>query len=309
MPQENPPDISIILVHYRTEKLLGLCLKALATSLNAAGRRSEVFVVDNGSDAQKIAGLKQFFGKIHWIHNGANEGFARACNQALKLARGKHILLLNPDCLIAAQTIPRMLKHMESDERIGLAGPRHRYPDGKLQPTCREFPTLGNVAAEQLFLNKLFPRSSRWNAYKMGGFAHDQVREVDQLMGSCLFMRRALLEEIGALDERFFMYFEEVDLCRRAKQAGWKVMFFPDEATDVSHAGGASSDQDVSARVTQRYRSLCLWHRKHSSPAQIAAVKGAVLAGLLLRTAAFGISGKSRLSRAHAAALAQWPSW
>ena len=277
-------EVSVVIVHYRTEELLEQCLDRLFASLNNSGLQHEVFVVDNGSLLKKMAGLKAAFPHLHWLKNSKNEGFAKACNQGLQLSGGKYCLLLNPDCIVSPTTIARMVRRMEENFEVGLCGGRHRFPDGRLQPTCRAFPTLWNTFTDQLLLNRIFSRSSWLNAYKMAGWAHDQIREVDQLMGSCLMVRRKMLEQIGLLDERFFLYFEEVDLCLRAKQTGWKIMFFPDPEMEVVHAGGASSSQDLRLRDLQRYQSLCLWHQKHLPGSRAILAKAMAMIGLSLRT-------------------------
>ncbi len=311
-------DVSVVIVHYHTEELLRACLANLLAGLNRTGQDPsccEIFVINNGSDARQIEPIKNAYPQIRWISNAANAGFAKACNQGLRAARGKYCLLLNPDCFVSPSTIPRMKEIMDADPAIGLLGGRHVFPDGTLQPSCRRFPTLWNVLTDEWFLGRIFPRSAWWNRYKMGDFDHDQQRNVDQLMGSCLCIRRPILEQTGFLDERFFLYYEEVDLCWQAKKHGWKVVFDPDPALEVVHTGGASSSQNLSLRYQARYKSLCLWYRKNRPAPHIVPLKGIILAGLLLRLAAFGaraITGrpnaKSHL-RACAAALKQWPRW
>ncbi len=298
--------ISVILVHYRTEELLAHCLENLFAGLSQSGLSHEVFVIDNGSSAEKIAPLQKKFTQAHWIANSKNEGFAKAANQGLKQAQGKFCLLLNPDCLVSPTCIGQLVKNMETDASFGIAGGRHRFPDGRLQPTAREFPTPWNVFTDQLLLGKIFPNSRWLNGYHLGGWKHDQKREVDQLMGSCLLIRRAVLDQIGPLDERFFMYFEEVDLCLRAKQAGWKIVFFADPDCEVTHVGGASSMLDLSQRTIQRNRSLCQWYRKNYAPPWVWFVKALILKGLFLRLAIYGIAGKKDLFSTHWTALKKW---
>ena len=139
-------------------------------------------------------------------------------------------------------------------------------------------------------------------------------------MGSCLIIRREVLDQAGLLDERFFLYFEEVDLCLRAKAAGWKIVFFPDRQMQVVHAGGASSEQDLALRYLHRHRSLCLWYRKHYAAPWVLVIKGIVLAGLILRMSACGILAgvasrngtRSRyrdLFKAYRGALRSWRAW
>ena len=309
MPSPNPCDVSIILVHYRTENLLANCLERLYRGLQKSGRTHEVFVVDNGSAPEKMQPVRKSFPQAHWIANAQNKGFAKAANQGLQTAQGKYCLLLNPDCLVSQDTVGLLTAAMEENPRVGIAGGRHVFPDGRLQPSARTFPTLWNVFTDQLLLNKLFPHSPLFNAYRMGGWKHDTKREVDQLMGSCLMLRRAMLDRIGCMDERFFLYFEEVDLCRRAKEAGWKIMFFPDPRMQVLHEGGASSKQNLRDRTIHRHQSLCLWLRKYSTPPQVGLAKIFILKGLCLRLLAYALSGKKDLFRAHAAALKQWSDW
>jgi len=209
------------------------------------------------------------------IGNDRNRGFAAACNQGIRATTEEAVLLLNPDALLDAAALETLRGALQNRPDVGACGPRLLNPDGTLQPSCRRFPRLGVMVCAEL----------GWRGpYQMRGWAHDTTREVDQLMGSCLLLRRAAVEQTGLLDERFFLYFEEVDLCRRLQQAGWRVLFVREAA--VIHSGGQSSRTDRRAALEHRYRSLCEYYRKHYPPGHLAVLKCAVLLGALGRVAA-----------------------
>ncbi len=254
--------LSVVIVHYRVEGLLQKCLEHLHRGLSAVPDH-EIFVVDNGPGQGGLETLRRNFPQIHWLFNARNEGFAKACNQGLRASQGRFCLLLNPDCAVSPATIAGLIRAMQSDAAIGLAGPLHHWPDGRVQKTCRRFPNAWNIACEAFFLDRLFPRSRWFNGWRMGDFAHDADREVHQLMGSCLLIRRELLDQIGLLDERFFVYFEDVDYCLRAAAAGWKNIFIADPALAVEHLGGGSSRLSPAKRQWLRYQSLCKWFSKN----------------------------------------------
>ncbi len=268
--------ISVVLVHYKTEDLLDSCLQHLYASLLQSGLRYEVFVVDNGSYASKIIRVKEKYPDATWISNPINVGFAKACNQGLRLSQGRYCLLLNPDCMVSVETIGALAQRMEEDSTIGLCGGSHRFPDGQSQPSCHPFPTIGRVIAKQLLLQ----------GHAKYSFDGSMPQDVDQLMGSCVILRRSVMEHIGALDERFFLYMEDVDLCWRAKLSGWRIVFFPEACMEVTHVGGASSRQLPALRYLHSYQSLCRWFRKNKSWPEAMAVAGIGFLGLLPRIGA-----------------------
>jgi GT2 family glycosyltransferase len=151
---------------------------------------------------------------------------------------GRYVLILNSDAWLTDGSLERLVAYADSRPDAGIVGPRLLNLDGSLQRSVRGFPTLWRLATEYLFLRKLAPRSRLFNAFYAGGFAHDEVREAEFVMGACMLVRRSAIDEVGPLDEAFFLFSEEVDWAYRFRRAGWKVVFFP--GAECAHVGGAS---------------------------------------------------------------------
>jgi GT2 family glycosyltransferase len=245
--------LAIVIVSYNVRELLRECLRRLE------GQR--VIIVDNASADGSAEMIRNEFPDATLIANADNRGFAAACNQGLAASTAEFVFILNPDTTVAPPALAALLELMRADARVGACGPRLLNTDGSLQYSCRCFPTLGRLAMDELGLGKLFPKSRFFGDYRMTWWPHDERREVDQLMGAALLLRRAALDDAGVFDERFFMYYEEVDLCLRLHQRGWKVVFAPDAV--VTHHGGASARQSFAAMTLARYRSLFAFYRKH----------------------------------------------
>jgi len=243
----------IVIISYNVRDRLRDCLR------NLSGQRA--IVVDNASGDGSAAMVRTEFPAVELIANTNNHGFAAACNQGIAASTEDFIFILNPDTLVTPTALQTLLDVMQAEPRAGACGPRILNPDGSLQPSCRSFPTLPRLILDELGFGKLFPHSKFFGGYRMTWWAHDQLREVDQLMGAALLLRRAALEQVGAFDERFFMYFEEVDLCLRLHDAGWKVLFVP--GAEVMHHGGQSARQVLQEATLYRYRSLVAFYRKH----------------------------------------------
>jgi GT2 family glycosyltransferase len=271
------PSVAIVIVGYNCREPLRQCL----FRLQASGAMPRVIVIDNASADGSAAMVRQEFPSVQLIANAENRGFALACNQGIRATTDEFVLLLNPDTLMDLTSLGRLLDAMVSHPMVGACGPRILNPDGSLQPSCRRFPTLPRLLLDELGFGKLFPHSRFFGAYRMTWWAHDQQREVDQLMGAALLLRRAALEQVGLLDERFFVYFEEVDLCLRLHQAGWKVLFVP--TAQVVHRGGQSARQVLREATLYRYRSMCAFYRKHYPAWHLAVLKVAICAAVVMR--------------------------
>jgi GT2 family glycosyltransferase len=258
--------LSIVIVSYNVHDRLRDCLR------NLSGQR--VIVVDNASGDGSTAMVRTEFPAVELIANANNRGFAAACNQGIAANTDEFILILNPDTLVTPAALHTLLDVIQAEPRAGACGPRILNPDGSLQPSCRRFPTLPRLLLDEFGLGKLFPRSKLFAGYRLTWWAHDQLREVDQLMGAALLLRRAALEQVGTFDERFFMYFEEVDLCLRLHDAGWKVLFVPE--AQVMHHGGQSARQVLPEATLYRYRSLGAFYRKHYPAWHLAVLKVAI---------------------------------
>ena len=300
--------ISVIIVSYNTRDILRQCLNALFA--HSTDVEMEVLVVDNDSRDGSPAMVCQEFPLVTLVANDVNLGFAAANNQAFALARGEFILLLNPDAFVKEGAIAKALEFLRQTPLCGICGGRIVDQDGRVRPSARRFP---NALAKFFALSGLssrFPDSPLFNRRDFGGFAHDRVREVDWVPGTFTLLRREMLDEIGFFDERFFMYYEETDLCLRAKKAGWQVFFIPD--AEVEHIGGASSrtrqdkayDQSSSQVINFRIRSEYLYYRKHGGLVSVLAAAGLDMAWNWLRIAINFVSN-SKESRAKSEQSAQ----
>ena len=225
-PASGAVPLTVIIVAYNVRDLLVQCLHSLGEEA------AEVFVVDNASEDGTVEAVRADWPAITVIGNADNKGFAGANNQALRLARGKYLCLLNPDTVLRPDALGRLQKALDQYPRVGIVGPRLLNPDGSLQSAGLNFPTRAGLLASAV------PWTRRPRAPRRGG---EGPRPCDWIIGACMVIRREVLDEVGLLDEEYFMYGEEKDLCYRAKQAGWRVACLP--AAEVVHHGGQSADQ------------------------------------------------------------------
>jgi GT2 family glycosyltransferase len=221
----------------------------------------EVFVVDNASADGTAEAVAREFPAAHLIANDANLGFVRANNQALALCRGRYALLLNPDAEACPGALSRLVAAADADSAIGVAGPTLLYPDGTIQPSRRRFPTLATALVESTVLQRWLGDSSMLRRFYVADRSDAEEQDVDWLVGACLLVRREAILQVGLLDERFFMYSEEVDWCHRIRGAGWRVRYLP--AAKVVHHEGKSSEQVPVTRHFYFHDSRCRYFRKH----------------------------------------------
>lgn len=251
--------LSIAIVNWNTRELLRQCLASVYENLGEI--EAEVIVVDNGSFDGSAEMAYAVFPQVKLIETGRNLGFTRANNLAYRESCGDYFLLLNSDTVVLPRAISSLVRFLEDHPQAGAVGSKLLNPDGTLQRSCSTFPTPLTELYDALYLSKLFPRSPRFGRYAMSYWDFDSVREVDFAGGSCLLLRRSALEEVGLLDEGYFMYSEEADLCYRLKARGWRIFFLPDAR--VIHYGGESSKLDVNRTSVELYRSKCRFMRKH----------------------------------------------
>ncbi|NQV12794.1 MAG: glycosyltransferase family 2 protein [Parcubacteria group bacterium] len=256
------PTLSIIIVNWNTSKHLKWCLHYVYT--RTKGIDFEVFVVDNASRDSSVKMVKENFPNAKLIRNKSNVGFAKANNQAIRQAQGKYILLLNPDTKITEQALVKMVEFMTKNDKVGILGCKLLNPDGTLQPSCRKYPSLFSQVIILLKLHNLFPNLKAIRDYYMLDWLHDEIRKVNQVMGACFLVRRQVFDQIGLLDEKYFIWFEEVDFCRRAHAAGWDTYFTPD--AEVIHEKGAGFNQVLSPKKQTWFnQSLLRYFRQHES--------------------------------------------
>ena len=254
------PEVSVAIVHYQTPELLESCLRALRASREAD--RLEAFVVDNASSHFDADACRRAFPGVHIIENTANLGFAVASNQALRLATGRYLLLLNPDARVEPDTISVMRDYMDEHPDVGCATARVELPDGSLDLACRRlFPTPERSFYRMTLLSKAFPRSRRFGQYNLTYLDEWTETEIDQPCGAFMMVRSEIRSTIGLLDERYFMYGEDSDWSFRMKEAGWRIMYVP--STTVHHDKRAASRKYRSRTIQHFYDAMLLFYDTH----------------------------------------------
>jgi GT2 family glycosyltransferase len=251
-------DLSIIIVNWNTRELLANCLSSIAADPSwQAGYTAEVWVVDNASTDGSPAWVRQHFPWVKLIENKENLGFARANNQAIRQSSGHYLLLLNSDTAVRPHALQRLWYFMEQQPEAGAAGACLFNGDGSLQHSCYPAPSLSGELWRLLHLDTLWA----YDAYRPERWDTLTPQPVDVLLGACLMVRRAVVKQVGLLDEDYFMYSEEVDLCYRIRQASWTIYWLPE--AEVVHFGGQSTRQVADEMFLQLYRGKVLYFRKH----------------------------------------------
>ena len=254
-------DLSVIIVSWNVKNLLRKNLKAIYKNTQNIG--FEIFVVDNNSKDGTVEMIKQEFPTVNLITNNHNAGFAKANNQAMKKASGEFVLLLNPDMRVLRGTLANMIKWMHENRQTTVAGCRLIDQNGNTINHIRRFPTIWDQLAIVLKLPHIFPKIL--DEYLIKNFDYSQEASVDSIRGSFFMIRREVIEELGGLDERYFIWFEEVDFCKQVKNAGWKVMYAP-TVKCVDYIGQSFSQ--IKTGATQKYfRNSMLKYFKKWHPA------------------------------------------
>lgn len=269
-------DLTIIIVSWNVRALLRRCLQSIPSDSPSV----QVIVVDNASCDGSAEMVRREFPQVHLITNEQNRGFTAANNQGLALSRGRYLLLLNPDTEVLGEALVTMIDYMDHNATVGVLGPQIRYPDGSLQSSRRRFPTLATALVESTVIQEWWGDNRILCRYYMADTPDDVIQTADWVTGACMLVRHQAYEQVGGLDEGFFMYSEELDWCRRIKEAGWEVVYLP-TATIVHHEG-RSSEQVVAARHIYFQSSKVRYFRKHHGLLQ-----GSVLRGFLLATYAY----------------------
>jgi len=254
LPEQEPITLSIVVVNWNTRELLADCLTSVYET--AAEPGLEVLVVDNASTDSSAAMVRQRFPQVRLIENETNVGFAKASNQAIRQSKGRYIVLLNSDTEVHPGALETLTQFMDLHPEAGGCGPRLLNTDGSLQPSCHPMLTPGREFWRLLFLDSLWPRAT----YPQQKWDVGTPRRVEVIKGACFLLRREALEQVGPLDEQYFMYTEEMDLCYRLAQAGWGLWWVPQAI--LTHYGEESSKQVREAMYVQLYRSKVQFYRK-----------------------------------------------
>jgi N-acetylglucosaminyl-diphospho-decaprenol L-rhamnosyltransferase len=242
-------DLSIIIISYNTCNLLDECLAS--THAKPCRLALEVIVVDNASSDGSPDMVTSKWPLVTLIRNSANQGFAKANNQALRTCRGRLALLLNSDTQVRGDALEAMVTFLDSHPQVGILGPQLLNPDGTLQPSGNRMPSMFNQIWWSLPFHRIFGAESWRSRYLDHHRNYNQLIEVDEVSGAALLVRRAVWESIGLLDEEYFFYFEDIDFCTRAKKAGWRVIYLPE--AKIMHYWGMSSKK---AGLTFHPRSI-----------------------------------------------------
>ena len=250
-------DLSVVVVNYQTFELT-------RNTINSIFEYSypfsyEILVVDNASTDDSLSKLQDYFkDKVTFIASKENNGFAAGNNQALRIAKGRYVLLLNSDTIVWENTLEDIYNYMEKHTDVGASGCRVLLENGDLDKACkRSFPNVKN----SFFRLFHIPTNSKDDNYNLDDLPDDEIYEIDCLTGAFMFMRAEALNEAGLLDETFFMYGEDIDLCYRIKKAGWKIIYYGE--SKITHLKGASSKKQKNKLIYEFYRAMYIYYKKH----------------------------------------------
>lgn len=253
-------NLSIIIVNYRTQDLTLACIASVFSSITSYNY--EIILIDNASNDGTIEAVNELFPQVITITNTTNVGFSKANNQGIRIAQGRYVLLLNSDTIVQQDTLQTMIHFMDENPTVGASGCKIVLPDGSLDKACkRGFPTPSASFYYAFGFAKLFPKIPRFNQYQLGYLSPDEAYPIDSLVGAFMLIRCEAIEQVGMLDEEFFMYGEDIDWCYRIKQAGWVNYYYPQ--TQIVHYKGASSRRKPYKIIYEFHRAMILFHNKH----------------------------------------------
>lgn len=286
-------DLSIVIVSWNVRDLLRRCLESILSTSRAPEETErvetsvelEVIVVDNASADGSLEMIQNCFPDVRIVANDSNRGFPAANNQGIKLAQGRHVLLLNPDTEIVNGALRKLVHHADRDPDVGIIGPQLLNPDGTVQSSRRRFPSLATAFLESTWLQPAISELESGNLlsrlaaplqrvlerYYVAGRPDHLVQDVDWVTGAAMLARSSAIDEVGLMDEGFFMYSEELDWCRRFQEAGWRVVYLP--AAQIVHHIGKSSEQVVAERHIHFQTSKVRYFRKYHGAAAAEALR------------------------------------
>ncbi|MFH2037765.1 MAG: glycosyltransferase family 2 protein, partial [Candidatus Zixiibacteriota bacterium] len=251
--------ISVVVISFNGKRFIEDCLSSTIASFTT--QNHEIIIIDNGSIDGSPDIIKSKFPELTLIENNQNLGFAPAVNQGLNAANGEYILILNQDTKIQDKAIEKLAERMKNDKLIGSIGPKFIGFDGQLQKCARAFPRYRDLLWQYAGLSGLFPQSKIFSNWKMGWFDHLSEREVDQPMGAALMITRKTVERVGYFDESFGIFFNDVDYCRRIREAGLKNLYYPSAV--VAHYVGGSTEKMRPQMIRESHRSMYRYFKKY----------------------------------------------
>ena len=269
-------DLSVVIVNYQTFELTKNAVNSILQYDYPFS--VEIIVVDNASPDDSLEKLKDYFcDKVKFIPSAENNGFAAGNNQALRIAQGKYQLLLNSDTIVWENTLENIYNYMEKHSDVGACGCRVLLENGELDMACkRSFPNVKN----SFFRLFHIPTKSSDDNYNLTDLPDDEVYEIDCLTGAFMFMRKDALDKVGFLDETFFMYGEDIDLCYRIKKGGWKIVYHG--KSRITHFKGSSSKKQKSKLLYEFYRAMYIYYKKHHADESSFIVNWTVYLGIAL---------------------------
>lgn len=285
-------DLSIIIVSWNVRDLLRDCLRSIEATIGDLSL--ETIVVDGASADGTVDMVRAEFPAVRLIACDDNVGFPRGNNIGLAQARGRAVLLLNPDTVVLPGALQAMVAHLRENSDIGAVGPMLLNTDGTHQSSRRRFPTLGTMVYESTWLESVAP-AAVLDTYYARDLPDDRIADVDWLTGACIMVPAAVVEQVGGLDEGYYMYSEELDWCHRIKDAGWRIVYYP-EAVIIHHVG-KSSEQAVTARHINFQRAKLRYARKYHGSGTAALLRAYLLtsyAGQMALEGAKGLVGHRR---------------
>ena len=265
------PDLSIVIVNWNVRELLRKCLASVYENWQLPPDALEIIVVDNASSDGSSDMVRAEFPQAVLFENLENVGFTAGNNQAIKQSRGRYVMLLNPDTEVLGDALKTLICYMDARPEVGVIAPKLLNPDGTVQSSRRRFPTWATAFLESTVLQQSWPDNRVLRDYYIQDRSDDETQQVDWGVGACLMVRREVIEQVGLLDEGFFMYSEEMDWCYRIKQAGWQIVYLP--AAEVIHYGGQSSKQVIAAQHIHFQRSKIRFFRKHHGVVQATLIR------------------------------------
>ncbi len=298
-------DISIVIVTWNAKRYTEECLRSLEQQ--RADLAMEIIVVDNASSDGTVELVRDEFPRVNLVENPGNYGFARGNNIGLRRARGQYVCLINSDVNVPPECLPRMHEYMEATPAIGVLGPRMLGRRGTVDRSYMRFPTIWNCLCNTLALDSLFGGSRLFGGILMRDFKNTRTADVEVLNGWFLMIRRAALEQVGLLDETFFMYGEDIDWSYRFYKAGWKRVYFA--GAEAIHYGGASSDNAPVRFYIEKQRANLQFWRKHHGRLGAASYRLVVYLHESLRLLGHGVRFLVKGSARAEAALKVKRSW
>lgn len=279
VPDHRHVDLSIITVSWNVRELLQACLASVARG--RGDLNLEVIVVDSASSDGSAEMVKEEFPWVTLLAQQENVGFPRGNNIGMAQSRGRYLLLLNPDTEVIADALPRMVAYLDAHPDIGALGPQLLNPDGSVQSSRRRFPTLATGFLESTWLAGQFPGIHEH--YYALDLPDNAIADVDWVVGACILVPRDVYEQVGPMDEAYFMYSEELDWCRRIKDTGRRVVYYPE--AQIMHHYGKSSEQAIVARHINFERAKLRYFRKHHGQTAAGVLRVYLLAGYAFQMA------------------------